>query len=160
MNDQIPLLNFLKSTKFILYVAFFTVLFLAPNTYFVYYLFSRFVSPWREVAGVGVALIVAASVMIFTLRNNRNATLIFALFEILVSGFYYVEMIGWNWPLIPAIGFTFILPYSVYCYSKEISKTSEPERRPLHEYKTVEEMERWMDQNPEKRPSNFITKNH
>ena len=147
----IPLLNFLKSTKFILYVAFFTVLFLAPNTYFVYYLFSRFVSPWREIAGIGVALIVAASVMIFTLRNNRRATLIFAGFEILVSGFYYVEMIGWDWPLIPAMGFTFILPYSVYCYSKEIDNSLAPPN---------ESLEDWMDRNPGRRPSEYSGKNY
>lgn len=148
--NNIPLLTFLKSTKFILYVAFFTVLFLAPNTYFVYHLFSRFTSPWREVAGVGVALIVAASVMIFTLRNNKNATLIFALFEILVSGFYYVEMIGWDWPLIPAIGFTFILPYSVYCYSKEIDAGTRGQ---------YESLEGWLDNNPGKRPSEYPGKN-
>src|SRR6478736_8168944 len=55
MKDNIFLLNFIRSNRFILYVAIFTVLFLSPNTYFVYYSLSIFSSPYREIASGGVA---------------------------------------------------------------------------------------------------------
>lgn len=148
MKENIPLLNFLRSTRFVLYVTLFTVLFLAPNTYFVFHLLSRFIYPWREIASGGVSLIVAASIMIFTLRKNRDMAMYYAMFEILISGYYYVDMIGLDWALIPAIAFTLILPWSVYSYTTEIDALPQPTDLDLH-----------MDKHPKERPSDFYTKN-
>lgn len=114
------LLAYLKSIPFVLYVTLATVLFLTPNTYYVYYSFSVFISPYRELASAGVALIVAASIMIYTLRNNEKVAYYFSLFEIVISAYYYISTIGWDWGLVPGLGFTVMLPLSVYFYTKEL----------------------------------------
>lgn len=148
MREEIKLLNFLKSNKFILYVAIFTVIFLSPNTFFVFYSFSVFVSPYREIASVGVSAIIAASIMIYTLRKNYRMALYYSYFEISISAYYYIAMVvGFNWGLIPALSFTLILPLSVYYYSKEIEiYRDEPLR---------EDVERWLENNPDKKPSDY-----
>lgn len=146
MKENIPLLNFLRSNRFILYVAFFTVLFLSPNTYYVFYSFSVFIFPYREIASGGVALIVAASIMIYTLRKNFRVAKYYSIFEISISAYYYITMIGWDWGLIPAMSFTLMLPISVYYYTKEIDvdiNNDDPE------------MMRWLEKNPHKRPTDY-----
>lgn len=101
------------------WVAIISVIFLAPNTYFVYHSFSVFTSPWREIASAGVSLIVAASILIYTLRKNFRVAKYYTIFEVSISAYYYINTIGWDWGLIPALGFTLILPISVYYYSRE-----------------------------------------
>jgi hypothetical protein len=149
MKDNIYLLNFIRSNRFILYVAIFTVVALSPTTYFVYHSLSIFIFPYREIASAAVALIVAASIMIYTLRKNYRMARYYSLFEIVISGYYYANTIGWDWSLIPAIGFTLVLPISVYHYTKEIDvdvNYDDPE------------LLAWMDKNPGKRPSEYIRK--
>ncbi len=151
MKENIPLLNFLRSNRFILYVAIFTVIFLSPNTYYVFHLFSVFISPYREIASAGVALIVAASIMIYTLRKNFKVARYYSLFEISISAYYYINMIGWHWALIPALSFTFMLPISVYYYTKEIDvdiDSNDPE------------MIKWLENNPNKRPTDYYKRNN
>lgn len=148
MNDKIPLLNLLRSNKFILYVAIFTVIFLAPNTYYVFHMFSVFIFPYREIASAGVALIVAASIMIYTLRKNYTVAKYYSFFEITISAYYYITMIGWDWALIPALSFTLMLPISVYHYTKEIDQTID-----------IEEMDKYLNKEVKQRPSDFIEKN-
>lgn len=142
-------LQFLRSNRFVLYVAIFTVLFLAPNTYFVYYTFSVFISPWREIASAGVALIIASAIMIYTIRKNEQVALHFAYFEVMVSSYYYIDTLGLDWALIPALGFAIILPYSVSKYTKELDfhRTEEP---PVKIPDQV--IEKFMDENPETKP--------
>lgn len=154
MKENIPLLNFIRSNRFMLYVAIFTVLFLAPNTYFVFHLLSRFISPYREIASAGVALIVASAIMIYTLRKNEVVAMYFALFEVVISAYYYVDMIGWDWDLIPAAGFTIMLPVSVYFYSVEIDvdvagKLSAEDK---------EKLEIFLEENPTKTINDFLAK--
>lgn len=145
MKESIPLLNFIRSNKFILYVAIFTVLFLAPNTYYVFHTLSVFASPYREIASAGVSLIVAASIMIYTLRKNFKVARYYSLFEITISAYYYINMIGWDWALIPAFSFTLMLPISVFYYTKEIDVDIE------------DTVNKWQDQHPKSRPSEFFT---
>lgn len=149
MMEQIKLLEFLKSNKFVLYVAIFTVIFLAPNTYFVYYSFSVFSSPYREIASAGVSVIVAASILIYTLRKNYRMAKYYSLFEVTISAYYYITMIGWDWGLIPAMGFTIILPASVYHYTREIDANIPADKL---------ELLKFLEQNPTKRPSDFYAK--
>jgi hypothetical protein len=119
---QNRLLEFLRSTPFVLYVAIFSVLFLAPNTYYVFYKFCVFNSPFRELASLGVSIIVASSVMIYTLRKNFRMAKFYSLFEVAISAYYYSYTIGTDWDLLPAFCFTLILPISVYYYTLEIDK--------------------------------------
>jgi len=142
MKNQIQLLEFLKSSKFILHVAIFTVIFLAPNTYYVYYSFCVFIFPYAEIASGGVSLIVAASIMIYTLRKNYEVAKYYSAFEISISAYYYISTIGWDWGLIPALSFTLMLPISVYHYTKEI------------EVETPDLLD-FLEKNPDKRPSDF-----
>jgi hypothetical protein len=148
MKEQIALLNFIRSNRFILYVAIFTVIFLSPNTYYVFYSFSVFKSPYREIASAGVAVIVAASIMIYTLRKNFKVAKYYSLFEISISAYYYITMIGWDWGLIPAISFTLMLPISVYYYTKEIDVSID-----------YSGMEKWLEAHPDQRPSDYLREN-
>lgn len=107
------------------WAAIFTVIFLSSNTYYVYHSFSVFASPYREIASAGVALIVAASMLIYTLRKNFRVAKYYTIFEVSISAYYYINTIGWDWGLIPALGFTLILPISVYYYSREFDSESE-----------------------------------
>lgn len=126
MIKENKLLEFLKSNAFILYVAIFTVVFQAPNTYYVYHSFSVFSSPYREIAAAGVATIVSASIMIYTLRKNFFVAKCYSVFEVGIAFYYYIDTIGWDWGLIPAFGISLIIPISVYYYTKEINNTIEP----------------------------------
>lgn len=119
------MLNKIKSNSFMGWAAIFTVLFLAPNTYFVYHTFSVFQSPYREIASIGVALIIAGGIMIYTLRKKFMVAKYYTIFEVYISAYYYINTIGWDWGLIPALGFTLILPISVYYYSREFDKDGE-----------------------------------
>lgn len=148
MNEKIALLNFLRSNKFILYVALFTVIFLSPNTYFVFHTFSVFIFPYREIASAGVAIIVAASIMIYTLRKNYKVAKYYSFFEITISAYYYITMIGWDWGLIPALSFTLMLPISVYHYTKEIDMAID-----------FEEMDQFLNEKVKKRPTDYIKEN-
>lgn len=147
MKDHIPLLEFLRSTRFILYVAIFTVVFLAPNTYWVFYQLSVFISPYREIASVGVSGVVAASIMIYTLRKNYEVAKYYSYFEMTISAYYYISMLGWDWRLIPALSFTIMLPISVFHYTKEIEVSVE-----------FKEMEKYLEDNPRQRPTDFLAK--
>ncbi len=150
MKENIALLNFIRSNKFILYVAIFTVIFLAPNTYYVFYSFSVFISPYREIASGGVALIVAASIMIYTLRKNFEVARYYSMFEVSISAYYYITMIGLDWGLIPALSFTVMLPVSVYYYTKEID---------VDINQGDDAMNKWLDSNPDKRPTDYYKEN-
>jgi hypothetical protein len=154
MKENIPLLNFIRSNRFILYVAIFTVIFLAPNTYYVFYQLSVFIPPYREIVSGAVALIVAASIMIYTLRRNFKVAKYYSLFEMLISGYYYIDMLGWDWRLIPAFGFTFMLPISVFHYTKEIDVEVKPEKIVI-EVDHDEDLERWLNANPDKLPVDY-----
>lgn len=153
MKEHIPLLNFLRSNRFILYVAIFTVITLSPNTYFVFYSFSVFASPYREIASALVAAIVAASIMIYTLRKNYEVAQYYSLFEVVISGYYYIGMVvnGFGWELIPMLAFTIMLPVSVFYYTKEIDVDIDYDDKDL---------KIWLEQNPTKRPSDFYRKNN
>lgn len=154
MNEQIRLLEFLRSNRFILYVAIFTVLALAPTTYFVFYSFSIFISPFREIASGAVAAIVASSIMIYTLRKNYKVALYYSWFEVSISAYYYIAMvIGFDWALIPALSFTIMLPISVYHYSKEIDVN-------LHLENDFKDLEDWMEKNPQGKPTEYFRKIH
>lgn len=149
MKENIVLLNFIRSNKFILYVAIFTVLFLAPNTYYVFYSLSVFDYPYREIASAGVSLLVAASIMIYTLRKNFSVAKYYSIFEVSISAYYYITMIGLDWALIPAFSFTLMLPVSVYGYTKEIDV----------DVKDSENMNRWLEDHPDKRPTDYFKEN-
>lgn len=154
MKEEIRLLEFLRSNKFILYVALFTVIALSPTTYFVFYSFSIFIPPYREIASGAVAAIVAASIMIYTLRKNYKVALYYSLFEVTISAYYYIAMVvGWDWALIPALCFTLMLPTSVYYYSREIDVNLKLE----DDFKQLEE---WMEKNPQGRPTEYFRKFH
>src|ERR1700748_143707 len=120
MEEEIKLLEFIKSKKFILYVAMFTVIFLTPNSYYVFYSFCVFKPIYREIVSAGVAIIIAASIMIYTVRKNAKMANYYAWFEVSISAYYYISTIGWNWGLIPALSFAIIMPVSVKNYAKEL----------------------------------------
>jgi hypothetical protein len=153
------LLTYLTSNRFILYTCIFTVMFLTPNTYYVFHSFCVFLSPYREIASAGVALIIASAIMIYTLRKNQNQALFFAWFEVSISVYYYVMTIVRSdepyalWGLIPALSFALILPYSVRGYANEIRV---PDDEP--DLVSIKELEKYMDENPTDKPSDYWNK--
>jgi hypothetical protein len=138
-------LEVLKSNRFILWVAIFTVIFLAPNSYFVYWTLSVFTSPYREIASAGVAIILAGSIMIYTVRKNIEVAQYLAYFEVMIAAYYYISTIGIDWPLIPGLGFAMILPYTLSQYAKEID--IDVDKR---------ELLKFMDNNPKATPEDFF----
>jgi len=151
-------IEILRSQRFIVWAAIFTVIFLAPNTYFVFYTFSVFISPWREIASAGVAIIIASAIMIYTIRKNKAVALNFALFEVMVAAYYYISTIGIDWALIPALGFAIILPYSVSKYTNEIDVVVEsPPAQSLAQLREDYDraVHKFMDKNPTEKPSKF-----
>jgi hypothetical protein len=124
MPNYSKLEKFLRHRDFILCVAIASVIWLTPNTYFVYFSFmeKHFASPWMEIAAGGVSLIVASGILIYTLRGNMRVANYYMWFEISISSFYYITTIGWDWALIPAFSFVFMLPISLKHYTVELNK--------------------------------------
>jgi hypothetical protein len=115
----------------------------------VFHKLSVFTSPYREIASAGVALIVAASIMIYTLRKNFEVARYYSFFEVLISGYYYIDMLGLSWDLVPAMGFTLMLPISVFYYTKEIDSEPKFTKKELYDY---------LEEHPHRRPSDFFEK--
>ncbi len=121
--------TFLRSRNFILCLAIFSVLWLTPNTYWVYFSMMKGFSPgWRELVSGGMALIVSSGILIYTMRGNMKIANYYMWFEISISTFYYCITIGWSWWLIPAFSFVFMLPVSLKHYTAELNKDEEKDK--------------------------------
>jgi len=59
------------------------------------------------------------TIIYFTIDKSWMA-LVFAIFETVVCGYFFCNSLGFDWLLIPALGFTFTLPFSIYAYSQGI----------------------------------------
>lgn len=115
--------KFLRHRDFILCVAIFSVIWLAPNTYYVYYSMMGSYDPiWREIVSGGVALLVVSGILIYTLDGDIKVANYYMWFEISMSSYYYITTIGWNWGLIPAFSFVFMLPISLKHYTIKLNK--------------------------------------
>jgi hypothetical protein len=163
MKEEIKLLDFIRSTRFILYVAIATVIALSPNSYFVYHKYCVYLSPFREIFSGLVALIVAASITIFTVRKNLKVALYFAYFEITVSAYYYIIQEGIGWGMVPMFGFCIMLPYSVARYAQEIDVPMDSEPPDINDKwegvikdKIESAVNDYMDSNPKKKPSSLF----
>jgi hypothetical protein len=77
---------------------------------------------WRELASAGVALLVASGILIYTLHGDIKIANYYMWFEISVSAFYYAVSIGWDWWIIPAFSFVFMLPVSLKHYTTKLNK--------------------------------------
>jgi hypothetical protein len=127
------LLTFLKSNDFALYLAIASVLFFAPNTFFVFSAFSSFGEGFREAQAGGICLILSGAILYYTIKKNFAMAKSFSGFEMGVSIYYYICKIYQvpltsTWAILPALGFSIILPLSVYFYSKEIDVTDYEEK--------------------------------
>jgi hypothetical protein len=114
------LLKFLQSNDFALYLAIASVIFLAPNTYFVFHSFSQLAPIFKEIQAGGVCSILSGAILFYTLRKNYDMAKYFCWFEVFISCYYYITLVGWDWNILPAFGFATVLPLSVFYYSKEI----------------------------------------
>jgi hypothetical protein len=134
------LTGYLKSKNAMVFFVFLTVIITMPNTFYVYCMFSDFTPFWKTSIGVASAFVVAGFIMVYTLLKEYQVAKWYAYFEIMVSTYYYIRVINnrpdltW-WDLIPALGFTIILPVSVYKAAAQLEKmdaaTSEPEPEPF-----------------------------
>jgi hypothetical protein len=147
MKEEIPELRILRHNRFIVYVAFFTVLSMTPNTFYVFNSFCVFQEPYRTFFSGAVALIVAFFIMLFLARKNLKVSMVFAIAEIIISGYYYVTTLGLTHGLIAASVFVIILPYAVGKSTKEIDRDVNYEDDSINNF---------LDNNPLKRPSDFL----
>jgi hypothetical protein len=116
----------LRHRDFILCVAIISTLILAPNTYWVYHsMMKNFVPIWREIVSAVIAVVTVAGILIYTIRGNIRVANYYMWFEISMSAFYYIITIGWDWWLIPAFSFVFMLPISLKHYTTELNKDKE-----------------------------------
>jgi len=122
MKNKIAELEHLKSDRFLLWVVIFTLPLLCSNMYYVYNKLSVLPEPWRNRVSLGVALVLAGFIIIYTVRKNYRMAKYFAYFEALISAYYYIVTIGWDWDLLPAFGFTAILPAALFHSAKEIKQ--------------------------------------
>lgn len=165
-------LELFRSQRFMFYVTLFTVIALAPNTYYVFHKLSVLNPIYRELFSLFVAAVIAGAIMLYTVRKNVPVALNFAYFEVMVASYYYISTIGLDWALIPALGFAMIMPYSVSKSAEEIDRIALVEEGPMQitgqelredapaELKEAkEEFEKkvnaFMDKNPTKRPAEF-----
>lgn len=129
MQEEIRLLNYLRSQRFILYTAIVSVLLLSPYSYYVFCDLSSYSSPYKEVLGILTAVSLSSSILIFLVHKNVRVSKMFARFEIMIALYYYITHIGWSWKLIPAIGFSLIQPWAVSKYTKQIDAEVKPEKK-------------------------------
>lgn len=151
-------LQLLKSNRFVLYVALCTVIAIAPNTYFVYYTLSIFSSPYREIFSAWIALVLSFSIMLYTVRKNIEVATYLGYFEVVIAGYYYINKIGFDWPLIPGIGFACILPYTLTQYAKEIEIDTETRAKIKFKSDKLSDPELldYMNRNPKSTPEEFF----
>lgn len=127
MKDQITEFKILKSDRFLLWVVLGSLPLLCSNMYYVYHKLSVLPEPWRNRVALGVALVLAGFIILYTVRKNYKMAGYFAWFEAGISAYYYMMTIGWHTDIFPAFGFTFILPAAIYYGAKEIEKKKENE---------------------------------
>lgn len=150
MKKLIPELEAIKSDRLMLWLAIFTLPLFSSNTYFIYHKLSVLPDPWRDRVALGVAFILAGFVIVYTLRKNYRMAKYFAYFEALISAYYYITTIKDSWDLIPALGFTLILPAALYHCAREIAKEkiddmisiSDVERKLDEQNATISNLER------------------
>lgn len=172
-------LELFRSQRFMFYVTLFTVIALAPNTYYVFHKLSVFNPIYRELFSLFVAAVIAGAIMLYTVRKNIPVALNFAYFEVVLASYYYISTIGFDWALIPALGFAMILPYSVSKSAEEIDRIALIEEEPRYmqmagrglredapeELKEAEaeyekKVNAFMDKNPTKRPAEYWYNKH
>jgi hypothetical protein len=134
-KSNIPEINAIKSDRFLLWVAIMTLPLLSSNTYFVYHEISVFKFPYKELVSAGVSFILAGFILLYTIRKNYKMARNYAYFEALISAYYYIMTIGWEWPLLPAFGFVLILPSSLYNATMEIEKGLDDKDQNIDELK-------------------------
>jgi hypothetical protein len=131
---RIKELDALKSDRFLLWVVITTLPLLCSNMYYVYHKLSVLPDPWRNRVSLGVALVLAGFIIIYTVRKNYRMAKYFAYFEALISAYYYIVTIGLDWDLLPAFGFTLILPAAMFHSAKEIKQEEEQDDNEYQEH--------------------------
>ncbi len=79
-------------------------------------------------------------------------------FEVGIASYYYINTIGWDWALIPGIGFACILPYTLTKYAHEIE--IDTETRSAIKFKSDNfsdpDLIDYMNNNPNSTPEEFF----
>jgi hypothetical protein len=132
LKKETGITGYMKSKNFMVFVVFLAVAVTMPNTFYVYCMFSDFTPFWKVFIGVLCAFIVAGFIMIYTLHKVYDVARWYAYFEVMISTYYYIRIISNNpdavwYDLIPALGFTIMLPASVYKATTQLEKMDEEE---------------------------------
>lgn len=121
----------------------------SPNIYWLFNKLSAFQSPFKEIQAGFASFVITIMILVYTVKaeqddvktNNIRVAFWFAVFTSFISICYYVNnlCIGevtyendlgekvtetgfiWNWLIIPAIGFSVILPTTLYYNARNIS---------------------------------------
>lgn len=120
------------SNHFSLWLAIATILANAPNMYFVFFSFSSIPTPYRETQALFISAILCFALLFCVIRKLISESFVFGIFEFGVSIYYYLivsHLTGWA--ILPALGFSFMLPYTLVTYTRQIKllKIKEDKRR-------------------------------
>ncbi len=142
INWLTEILNWIETNEMSLFLSIISVACEAPITTKVMYLFGL-----DYFHALSSCVVLSFAIIYFTLKKSWMA-LIFAIVEFVFCGYFFCNELGWSLLLIPALGFTFIMPFSIYAYSQEV-RVKEKDLDLLN----------FMEKNPEKRPTDFNKKN-
>lgn len=135
MSKEVKLLT---SDRTAFYLTMFAVIVLFPNAFYMLYKIGgdmpiyglRFAQAF--IGGVYIS----GSIAYFTIKKDMKTAYAFAVFEMLISFFYYWNRLMFesgdfkmNWYIIPACLIAAFLPWSVKNYAKAAASEPEPKRR-------------------------------
>lgn len=125
-----------NESRFFFILSLFCLLAEAPNIYWLFYKISPFESEFVKITqSIFVSFVVLFIILTYTVKaentdDNKNILVAFwfAVFTSFISICYYLNnlcikdnIFTWNWLIIPAVGFSIILPTSLYFNAKNIS---------------------------------------
>ncbi len=111
------ILEWIETNEMSLFLSILSVACEAPITTKVLMLFGLdYFHAWSS------CMMLSFGIIFFTVKKSW-ITIYFALIETIFCGYFFCNQLGWSLLLIPAAGFTFIMPFSIYAYSQGIKLT-------------------------------------
>lgn len=149
MKKKIDLISPIQqSNHFSLWLAMATIIANAPNMYFVFFSFSSIESPIKEVQAAFISILLCFALLYCVIRKLINESFVFGIFEFGVSIYYYLivsNLTGWS--ILPALGFSFMLPYTLVTYTRQIKLINAQDAQTQKDKITKEELAKRLREN-------------
>jgi len=149
MKKKIDLISPIQqSNHFSLWLAMATIVANAPNLYFVFFSFSSIESPYKEAQAAFISMLLCFALLFCVIRKLIIESFVFGIFEFGVSIYYYLivsSLTGWS--ILPALGFSFMLPYTLVTYTRQIKLINIQDSQVQKEKITKEELTKRLREN-------------